>query len=66
MTLKDLCEEEKAMKITQLIGLGETQRRIYECLEENEALDKGLKEIYKLHQEELELLIKYQKENNSL
>ena len=46
------------IKITELIGLGETQRRIYETLNPRGKLS----EIYELHQKELDLLIKYQRE----
>ena len=55
------------MSITQLIGLGEAQRRIYDALrleKRPDLLNSDLGEVYRLHQQELELLIKYQKENN--
>lgn len=59
-----LCEETKDLMITQLIGLGEAQRRIYEQFEEQEpeCNHKRFKHAYELHCEELETLIKYQRE----
>lgn len=60
MGLPKLLEEEGVTKITQLIGLGETQRRIYECLISHGRIRGNLKRSYELHQEELKLLIKYQ------
>lgn len=61
MKLTELCEEEKRIKTTQLIGLSESQRKIYECLDIHGELNNEISDAYKLHQEELELLIKYQK-----
>lgn len=60
MGLSKLLEEEKVMKIAQLIGLGETQRRVYECLISHGRIRGNLKRAYELHQKELESLIKYQ------
>ena len=60
--IEDICEEEKVMMITKLIGLGETQREIYDRLQTDMVNDNKLKKAYELHQEELELLIKYQSE----
>jgi len=62
-TIEQLSEEVKSMRITQLIGLGESQRRIYELFGEQQLEKKEkLRDSYKLHQQELELLIKYQNE----
>ena len=58
MELKTICEETKSLVVTQLIGLGEVQRRIYESLN----LEGELKEAYDLHKKELELLIQYQRD----
>jgi len=59
----ELCESKSKMKITELIGLGETQRKIYDGLKNNPEIFNGaLKDAYELHQKELELLIKYQNE----
>lgn len=60
VSLEKLTKGEKLMKITQLIGLGESQRRIYECLQSHGELDGKLLGAYRGHQKELELLIKYQ------
>lgn len=63
MPVEILCEESKRLMVSQLIGLSEAQRRLYERFEgQPEAKHKKLREAYKLHQKELELLIKYQKE----
>jgi len=63
--LTKLCDETKRMMITQLIGLGEVQRKIYEQFkEEPEAHNKTLKDAYEHHCESQELLIKYQTEYN--
>lgn len=60
-----ISDEEKRMMVSQLIGLGESQRKIYERLDNQLILkNPSLSEVYKLHQEELELLISYQNENN--
>ena len=48
-----------AINITRLIGLGEEQRKIYHVLDPQKD-DLDLWNAYKLHQEELVLLIKYQ------
>lgn len=62
---KKISDEEKRMMVSQLIGLGESQRKIYERLDNQLILkNTNLSEVYKLHQEELELLIGYQNENN--
>ena len=61
--IEDICEEEKIMMITKLIGLGETQREIYDELKNQSGPLKGkLNKAYVLHQGELDLLIKYQYE----
>ncbi len=57
MTKQDLDEIIKNLKIDQLIGLGEAKRIIYDEFPK----DKELQEAYVLHQQEMELLIKYQK-----
>ena len=59
---KPLTEEEEATKITQLIGLGEAARRIYECLDNNQKINGKLKEAYELHQKEIQLQIEYRRE----
>jgi len=65
MTIEHLCEETKSLMITRLIGLAEAQRKIYEKYQgQPEAKHKKLRDAYKLHQRELELLIEYQKERN--
>ena len=64
MDLTGLVEEERLIKITEIIGLGEAQRKIYENLISQEGLDNELLDAYKNHQEELELLIKYQRRQN--
>ena len=62
MTLVKLCEETRKMMITQLIGLGESQRRIYEKLNnDTEIQNEEFTEIYELHCNQQELLIKYQR-----
>ena len=66
MDLAELVGGEKAMKITEIIGLGETQRKIYEDLIRQVGLDNELLDAYKNHQRELELLIKYQKRQNEM
>ena len=61
----NISDLEKRMMITELIGLGEGQREIYDRLEKAEEINhKSLKEAYKLHEQELRLLIKYQNETN--
>ncbi len=61
MTKKRLTNLTRGFLTTELIGLGETQERIYEgvMFTKNDGI---LKQAYDLHQQELELLIKYQKE----
>ncbi len=56
MALEEIDELKKSMMLTELIGLGETQRKIYENL--NPTGD--LQSAYKLHQKELAILIKCQ------
>lgn len=51
-------ELEHEMMVTELIGLGEVKREIYEKIDPT----GKLQDAYKLHQQELELLIKYRKE----
>ena len=51
------------MMITELIGLGEAQRKIYDRLKSQQGDFQGrLNKAYILHQGELDLLIKYQQE----
>ena len=52
------------MKVTQLIGLGETQRKIYEHMEANGEINGNVRQAYQYHQKEIEMLIKYQKSHN--
>jgi len=59
-----LSELEKNMMITELIGLAETQRQIYDRLQGQPEFKGGLIRAYHHHEKELELLIKYQKEIN--
>lgn len=62
-----ISDVKKRMMVTQLIGLGESQRRIYEELDNQIELENtNLGKAYKLHQKELEFLIKYQNKNNEL
>ncbi len=49
------------MEVTQLIGLGETQRRIYDTLHENGQVTGELSIAYFHHELALDALIKYQK-----
>lgn len=59
------CEMTKRMWITELIGLGETQRRIYEkFMGQPEATDRMLRCSYEHHCIMLESLIKYQERKN--
>jgi len=64
MNLAKICEETRSLIITQLIGLGEAQREIYDKLKTQQEFKDELTEAYKLHQLELELLIKYQQKIN--
>jgi len=65
MPIGKLCEEEKAVMITQLIGLAEAQRNIYDKFQDQSEVQEGrLAEAYEHHQQELELLIKYQGEKD--
>ena len=60
-----LCDETKRMMITQLIGLGEAQRRVYEQFEnEPEAHDRILRDAWEYHCKSQDALIKYQKIHN--
>ena len=61
MNKRNLINGEIVMKLTQLIGLEETERKIYECLENHKAINGDLLDAYRHHQEGLESLIKYQK-----
>jgi len=56
-------EEEliRSVKLTELIGLGEAQREIYDSLNRKEG---DLLKAYELHQRELEFLIKYRTQEN--
>ena len=64
---KKISDGKETMMVTQLIGLGETQRRIYERFTPQlTSGDTDLRKAYKLHQKELELLIAYQNENNEI
>ena len=65
MKLKQICEEEQRIMVTQLIGLAEEQRKIYDVLKtQQEVKNSELIKAYELHQQELELLIKYEKIKN--
>ena len=57
----NLGELEKNMMITELIGLGEAQRKIYDRLQnQQEFKDEKLIGAYEHHEKELNLLIQYQ------
>lgn len=58
---RELTEGELILKVTELIGLGETQRTIYEDIQKRGYTDRDISEAYKYHEQELQLLIKYQK-----
>ena len=58
---RELIEGELILKVTELIGLGETQRIIYEDVQKRGHMDGDISEAYKYHEQELQLLIKYQK-----
>ena len=60
MDVRQLSRGELAMKVSQLIGLGEEQRKIYRCIISHGRMRGNLKRSYEYHQKELELLIKYQ------
>jgi len=63
MKLIKICEERQKIMITQLIGLAEAQRKIYDSLKTQPEIENSeLGGAYKLHQKELEILIKYQKQ----
>jgi len=64
MTLIKICEERQKIMVTQLIGLAEEQRKIYNDFKTQPEFENELVESYKLHQLELELLIKYQNKIN--
>ena len=66
MDLTELVEEERAMKITEIMGLGETQRKIYDDLISQGGLDNELLDAFKNNKKELELLIKYQRRQNDV
>lgn len=63
MKLTKICEERQKIMITQLVGLGEEQRKIYDEFKTQPEFQNELIQAYKLHQKELELLIEYQKRN---
>jgi len=56
-----LTEGKLILQATELIGLGETQRRIYEDIQKSGDMDGDILKAYRHHEEELQLLIKYQK-----
>ena len=58
---REITESELILKVTELIGLGETQRRIYEDIQKRGNIDGDISKAYGFHEEELQLLIKYQK-----
>jgi len=53
--------ETTSMEITQIIGLGEAQRKIYEELIRKGKLPDELEEAYRHHEQGLDTIIKYQK-----
>jgi len=64
MKLIKICEERQKIMITQLVGLAEEQRKIYDNFKTQPEFQNELKESYRLHQRELELLIRYQTKRN--
>lgn len=56
-----LSESELIMEVTDLIGLGESQRRKYENIQKSGFMNGDISEAYVYHEQELQLLIKYQK-----
>lgn len=58
--LEELSDGEKVLAVTQLIGLGETQRQLYEHLDSHGKIRGNLRKSYLYHQQQLESLIKYQ------
>ena len=65
MKLIKICKERQKIMVTQLIGLAEAQRKIYDELKSQPEFQNELIGAYKLHQKELEFLIKYQKTNGT-
>lgn len=61
MSEDELPDGKLEMKVNQLIGLGETQRVIYDDLRKKGYVNGELLTAYQLHEKELQLLIKYQK-----
>ena len=61
MTLEELSDMQNTLKITQIIGLGESQRKLYKELFHNGEKAEDLMSAYFFHERELETLIKYQK-----
>ncbi len=59
--IEEIEPDKETMIITRLIGLGETQRRIYEQLKSRGKVGEELQNAYFFHERELEALIKYQK-----
>ena len=59
--IEEIEPDKESMIVTRLIGLGETQRRIYEQLGSMGPVAEELQNAYFFHQRELESLIKYQK-----
>jgi len=65
MNLIKICEERQKMMVTELIGLAEAQRKIYDALKIQPKVENSkFMDAYNLHVKELELLIKYQSEKN--
>lgn len=62
MSIDNPNELERVIMVTELIGLAETQRKIYNQLLRQ--MPDNLLAPYKLHEEELDLLIEYEHENN--
>ena len=61
MNERELDEGEIVMEVTKIIGLGESQRKIYEDLISKNCVSEELQNAYFFHQRELESLIKYQR-----
>jgi hypothetical protein len=58
---RELDNGELAMKVTQLIGLGEVGENLYEELKKYKCFNGNLLRAYQDHQKSQQFLIKYQK-----
>ena len=62
---KKLTSGEISMKLVELIGLGERQRDVYDCLKRRGQLKGRALKAYQNHQKEMDLLKKYYKSYNN-